>query len=116
MKCRLGYASLKNDPCRALFFSVHVNGRLFEEKRVDIPGGMAPDWIPWDVDLSPFRGCTISLDLRVRAEDGGKNVWAFWGDPRLSWKADEAYSFFVAGHVYGDRSRVSAYIHGRAQQ
>lgn len=102
LACRLGYASLKDDPCRALVFSVHVDGRPFAEKRVELPGGMSPDWIPWDVDLSPFRGCRVSIELRVKAEGGGANLKGFWGDPRLKWKADCAYSFFVAGHVYGD--------------
>ena len=62
-------------------FVVEVNGQEAARKRM-VPG----QWEPLTVDLAPWAGKSIVLDLVTDSEGPYNCDWAAWGEPRIEAK------------------------------
>jgi len=99
--CTVGYTASSEPPRPKFVFTLLVNNKPTQTMNIVPAAGQAPAWEPWEVDLGPYAGRCVSLELKAVQQGGKAPGRAFFGDPTLTWKNDTLYSFFVAGHVYG---------------
>lgn len=66
-------------------FKLVVAGEIIASRLIGADNGEGEDWQPWSVDLSPYGGQTIELELRVGPHISPSYDHALWGDPRLVW-------------------------------
>lgn len=81
-QCHVALKEEARDRSDGVIFGLAVNGKLVASHPVNAPG----QWQPWQVDLSPYAGETVNIELLVDPVQRPDYDQALWGAPTLSWQ------------------------------
>lgn len=74
-----------------VIFKLAINNEVLAEKYISGKNEDTRKWHFWQVDLTQFENKSIDLELRTNKYGNTDFDWAYWGEPRIQLKGDDAW-------------------------